>query len=82
MATINDAQHRDSDLESERDESDPVSEQDSPAKPSTVEGLRAPREQITAHISQRDKIMNQVSSALEKNPVTDLRLMFEKAGMI
>jgi hypothetical protein len=85
MATINDAERGDSDSDDEDDESE--SESDSPAKeqrpkPATVERLRPLREQITQQISQRDKIMGQVSTALEKSNATDLSSTFEKVAII
>jgi hypothetical protein len=69
MATINDAERGVSDSEDEPEDDESESESDSPAKerrprPATVERLRTPREKITEQISQRDKIMTQVSSAL------------------
>jgi hypothetical protein len=87
MATINDAERGDSDSDDEDDESG--SESDSSAKerprhsrPATVERLRPLREQITQQISQRDKIMGQVSTALEKSNSTDLSSTFEKVAII
>jgi chromosome segregation ATPase len=48
----------------------------------TVERLRTPREKITEQISQRDKIMTQVSSALERSNATDLSSTLEKVSII
>jgi hypothetical protein len=89
MASINDPQPGDSDSEEEDSESESSSESDPPrptkerhSKPTTVERLRPAPEQITQQIWQRDKIMGQVSSALEKNNSTDLGSTFEKVAVI
>jgi hypothetical protein len=87
MVTINDAERGDSDSEDEPEDDESESESDSPAKerrprPATVERLRTPREKITEQISQRDKIMTQVSSALERSNSTDLSSTLEKVFII
>jgi chromosome segregation ATPase len=87
MATINDAERGDSDEEDEHDDDESEGESESPAKEqrptrSTVERLRTPREKITEQISQRDKIMTQVSSALERSNATDLSSTLEKVSII
>jgi chromosome segregation ATPase len=86
MATINDAERGDSDEEDENDddESEPEGESAKEQRPTrtTVERLRTPREKITEQISQRDKIMTQVSSALERSNATDLSSTLEKVSII
>jgi hypothetical protein len=87
MTTINDAERGDSSSEDEDEDDESESESDSPAKerrprPATVERLRTPREEITEHISQRDKIMTQVSSVLKRSNSTDLSSTLEKVTII
>jgi hypothetical protein len=80
MAIWDDDEVEGSDSDEEDEESD--SEHEAPAKPTTVERLRPPRAQITKQVSQRDKIMGAVSSALEKKNSTDLGSTFEKVAVV
>jgi hypothetical protein len=96
MTTLNDARRNSdsaSDEESEDDEEDTRAGGDSesepeaaakPAKPTrkTVERFRTPREEIKAQISQRDKVMGQISSALARDPAKDLGAVFEASGLM
>jgi hypothetical protein len=96
MTTVNDARRNSdsgSDEESQDDAEDSQAgansdfEPEAPAKPAkqtrrTVERFRTPREEIKAQISQRHKVMGQISSALARDPAKDLGAVFVASGLM